>query len=145
MESNQATLTIPDNDNIRHLPSYEEATGPYSLRLPSYRSSYIRRFHPYPRYVTPPPACDSSDDHDDDVLDLSILDHRVRQLPVEREAPVDEQDNDNEQENAGEDGEDEEEDVDVEAVIACDSGGEQLDPIFIKLEVTDTLEVLHID
>ena len=41
------------DDNVtRHLPSYEEANIQYSLRLPAYRSSYIRRFHPYARYIT---------------------------------------------------------------------------------------------
>lgn len=37
-------------NHTRYLPSYEDANVSYSLRLPSYRSSYIRRFHPYARY-----------------------------------------------------------------------------------------------
>ena len=44
-----ATNCIP-----RHLPTYEAVNIPYSLRLPTYRSSYIRRFHPYARFVSPP-------------------------------------------------------------------------------------------
>jgi hypothetical protein len=41
---------------IRYLPTYEEANNlPYSYRLPTYRSSYIRRYHPYARYAAPPP------------------------------------------------------------------------------------------
>ena len=44
-------------DNLRtvprYLPSYQEANLPYSLRLPAYRSSYVRRFHPYARYCMP--------------------------------------------------------------------------------------------
>jgi hypothetical protein len=39
--------------NTRYLLTYEESVIPYSLRLPTYRSSYIRRFHPYARYITP--------------------------------------------------------------------------------------------
>ncbi|SRR6266576_2423387 len=39
--------------NTRYLLTYEESIVPYSLRLPTYRSSYIRRFHPYARYITP--------------------------------------------------------------------------------------------
>ena len=39
--------------NTRYLLTYEESIIPYSLRLPTYRSSYIRRFHPYARYITP--------------------------------------------------------------------------------------------
>ena len=37
----------------RYLLTYEESNIPYSLRLPTYRSSYVRRFHPYARYITP--------------------------------------------------------------------------------------------
>ncbi|KAF8623327.1 hypothetical protein AX15_006405 [Amanita polypyramis BW_CC] len=41
-----------NHNATRRLPTYEEANIPYSLRLPTYRSSYIRRFHPYARYTT---------------------------------------------------------------------------------------------
>jgi hypothetical protein len=41
-----------DSINTRYLLTYEEFIVPYSLRLPTYRSSYIRRYHPYPRYIT---------------------------------------------------------------------------------------------
>lgn len=40
-----------DSLNTRYLLTYEESIVPYSLRLPTYRSSYIRRFHPYPRFI----------------------------------------------------------------------------------------------
>lgn len=43
----------PQSGNVmRRLPAYEETNIPYSFRLPTYRSSYIRRFHPYARYVS---------------------------------------------------------------------------------------------
>lgn len=37
------------------LPSFDAAVAQnnYSLRLPAYRSSYARRYHPYPRYSSP--------------------------------------------------------------------------------------------
>lgn len=48
--------TLPQNDvkfnQPRYLPTYEESNIAYSLRLPSYRSSHVRRFHPYARYAT---------------------------------------------------------------------------------------------
>ena len=40
---------------VRYLPTYEETNLPYSYRLPTYRSSYIRRYHPYARYAASPP------------------------------------------------------------------------------------------
>ena len=48
-------LSAQNNTNFnvtRYLPTYEETNGPYSLRLPAYRSSYIHRFHPYARVTT---------------------------------------------------------------------------------------------
>lgn len=47
-------ITVPPGDdtrgeNCRHLPTYDAANTQYTLRLPTYRSSYIRRFHPYAR------------------------------------------------------------------------------------------------
>ena len=49
--------TLPAQNDLnsnqpRYLPTYEESNIPYSLRLPSYRSSHVRRFHPYARYAT---------------------------------------------------------------------------------------------
>jgi|SRR6266576_2958507 len=46
--------TVPLGDdtrckNSRYLPTYDAANIQYTLRLPTYRSSYIRRFHPYAR------------------------------------------------------------------------------------------------
>ncbi|KAH8833984.1 hypothetical protein DL96DRAFT_1703611 [Flagelloscypha sp. PMI_526] len=40
-----------------YLPSFEEATaiGGGTLRLPNYRASYIRRYHPYIRWTAAPP------------------------------------------------------------------------------------------
>lgn len=35
--------------NARFLPTYDAANTQYTLRLPTYRSSYLRRFHPYAR------------------------------------------------------------------------------------------------
>ncbi|KAK2459835.1 hypothetical protein APHAL10511_008156 [Amanita phalloides] len=69
----------------RHLPTYEEADIPYSLRLPTYRSSYIRRYHPYPRYsasLVEERFMDDVGDHDDEesLLDLSILYEPVPQM-----------------------------------------------------------------
>jgi hypothetical protein len=48
--------TLPAQNHMsfnraRYLPTYEECNAPYSLRLPSYRSSHVRRFHPYARYA----------------------------------------------------------------------------------------------
>ncbi|KAH8834029.1 hypothetical protein DL96DRAFT_1810389 [Flagelloscypha sp. PMI_526] len=42
---------------IPYLPSFEEATsvGGGTLRLPTYRASYIRRYHPYIRWTKAPP------------------------------------------------------------------------------------------
>ncbi|KAM6500246.1 hypothetical protein JOM56_003260 [Amanita muscaria] len=37
-----------------YLPVYEEVNLSYSYRLPTYRSSYMRRYHPYPRYIVSP-------------------------------------------------------------------------------------------
>jgi hypothetical protein len=45
----QNNSTTPNH--TRYPPSYEAANVSYSLRLPTYRSSYIRRFHPYARYA----------------------------------------------------------------------------------------------
>lgn len=71
---------------LRHLPTYEEVNIPYSLRLPTYRSSYIRRFHPYARYTTPSAEGFDSDNSDyyydeDTLLDLTILDEYAPQQP----------------------------------------------------------------
>ncbi|KAF8672773.1 hypothetical protein AX14_005521 [Amanita brunnescens Koide BX004] len=73
--------TLPAQNHMsfnraRYLPTYEECNAPYSLRLPSYRSSHVRRFHPYARY-----AATFQEDYIDDcdhgdgeaLLDLSIL------------------------------------------------------------------------
>ncbi|KIL61290.1 hypothetical protein M378DRAFT_167105 [Amanita muscaria Koide BX008] len=57
---------------VRPLPSYDDVNVPYSLRLPAYRSSYMRRYHPYPRYYTPTQQHDT-DISADEPLDLSIL------------------------------------------------------------------------
>lgn len=37
------------------IPTFETllARSEYTMRLPTYRSSYGRRFHPYPRYAPP--------------------------------------------------------------------------------------------
>ncbi|KAH8834031.1 hypothetical protein DL96DRAFT_1703659 [Flagelloscypha sp. PMI_526] len=42
---------------IPYLPSFEEAIaiGGGTLRLPNYRASYIRRYHPYIRWTAAPP------------------------------------------------------------------------------------------
>ncbi|KAF8623341.1 hypothetical protein AX15_006416 [Amanita polypyramis BW_CC] len=67
------------NSNIIHyLPTYEETIIPYSLRLPTYRSSYIRRFHPYARYTTPPADdCDMDGTGEEPLLNLSTLGERI--------------------------------------------------------------------
>ena len=56
MDSSRIQTLPAQNDTkfeqARYLPTYEESSIPYSLRLPSYRSSYVRRFHPYARYAT---------------------------------------------------------------------------------------------
>ncbi|KAK2465566.1 hypothetical protein APHAL10511_002458 [Amanita phalloides] len=71
---------------IRHLPTYEEANKPYSLRLPTYRSSYIRRYHPYARYsasfVEERFMVEDVADHDDEesLPDLSILYEPIPQM-----------------------------------------------------------------
>ncbi|KAF8623336.1 hypothetical protein AX15_006412 [Amanita polypyramis BW_CC] len=77
------------NNNVtRHLPTYEEANISYSLRLPAYRSSYIRRFHPYARYTTRTTEEQYTGDSHDDVhreetpLDLRILDDPMQVLPT---------------------------------------------------------------
>jgi len=61
----------------RYLPTYEEANLPYSYRLPTYRSSYIRRYHPYARYTASPPPEYVMDggDHIDEGTPLD--DHRL--------------------------------------------------------------------
>lgn len=88
--------------NTRYLLTYEEAIVPYSLRLPTYRSSYIRRFHPYARFITPSIDDDEmvwvllsllsatlvlisvkGDENEDSVqLDLSVLAERRPASPV---------------------------------------------------------------
>ena len=55
MDSTRIPILAQINTNFnqtRYLPTYEESNAPYSLRLPCYRSTYIHRFHPYPRYAT---------------------------------------------------------------------------------------------
>lgn len=52
MDSTRIPIPAKLNNQARYLPTYEESNAPYSLRLPSYRSAYIHRFHPYPRYAT---------------------------------------------------------------------------------------------
>lgn len=52
MDSTRIPIPAQLNNQARYLPTYEESNAPYSLRLPSYRSAYIHRFHPYPRYAT---------------------------------------------------------------------------------------------
>lgn len=49
---NPNNLSPQSGTITRRLPAYEETNIPYSFRLPTYRSSYIRRFHPYARYVS---------------------------------------------------------------------------------------------
>lgn len=70
----------------RYLPTYQDAVMPYSLRLPAYRSSYIRRYHPYARYVTPPVQEPFMEDtyHEEPLLDLSILNRRIQTVPEPR-------------------------------------------------------------
>ncbi|KAF8719056.1 hypothetical protein AX14_011519 [Amanita brunnescens Koide BX004] len=88
--------------NTRYLLTYEEAIVPYSLRLPTYRSSYIRRFHPYARFITPSIDDDEmvwvlltllsatlvlisvkGDENEDSIqLDLSVLAERRPASPV---------------------------------------------------------------
>ncbi|KAK2464746.1 hypothetical protein APHAL10511_003164 [Amanita phalloides] len=83
------TFSAQKNANFsttRHLPTYEEADIPYSLRLPAYRSSYIRRYHPYARYsasiVEERFMVEDVGDHDDEesLLDLSILYETIPQM-----------------------------------------------------------------
>ena len=52
MDSTRPAQNDMNFNQARYLPTYEESNIPYSLRLPSYRSSYVRRFHPYARYAT---------------------------------------------------------------------------------------------
>ncbi|KAF8721593.1 hypothetical protein AX14_010273 [Amanita brunnescens Koide BX004] len=52
MDPNNLSPPTQSETVMRHLPAYEEINMPYSFRLPTYRSSYIRRFHPYARYVS---------------------------------------------------------------------------------------------
>ncbi|KAF8350436.1 hypothetical protein F5887DRAFT_1069453 [Amanita rubescens] len=77
MDPNFLSLLAQSGNAPRHLPAYEETNIPYSFRLPTYRSSYVRRFHPYARYVTVPIDEDDMDEGDFGVdqtlLDLGIL------------------------------------------------------------------------
>ncbi|KAF8640778.1 hypothetical protein AX17_000427 [Amanita inopinata Kibby_2008] len=69
-------------DGRRYLPPYRDTVIPYTLRLPTYRSSYARRYHPYARYFTVRVEEDDLVDGDRDseiVLDLAIL---VPQIPL---------------------------------------------------------------
>ncbi|KAM6498781.1 hypothetical protein JOM56_006729 [Amanita muscaria] len=76
-----------NTNSTRCLPVYEDAVVSYSLRLPTYRSSYIRRYHPYARYATPIVQeqfmVTYEIDYDEPFLDLSILDRRVEPIRVE--------------------------------------------------------------
>ncbi|KIL71399.1 hypothetical protein M378DRAFT_154955 [Amanita muscaria Koide BX008] len=74
-----------NTSSTSYLPTYEDAIVSYSLRLPTYRSSYIRRYHPYARYTTPIVQEQFTDeiDYDEPVLDLSILARRVEPVRVE--------------------------------------------------------------
>lgn len=106
------TSTVQTNVNFnqpRYLPTYEESNAPYSLRLPSYRSSYIRRFHPYARFTTllieerymvsmlavragwtyfdqSKDDCDHGDEGP--LLNLSILDEPIRTVSQTAAEPV---------------------------------------------------------
>ncbi|KAF8736690.1 hypothetical protein AX14_014170 [Amanita brunnescens Koide BX004] len=89
------TSTVQTNVNFnqpRYLPTYEESNAPYSLRLPSYRSSYIRRFHPYARFTTLlieeryMDDCDHGDEGP--LLNLSILDEPIRTVSQTAAEPV---------------------------------------------------------
>lgn len=59
-----------------YLPIYEEVNLSYSYRLPTYRSSYMRRYHPYPRYIVSATdenlLDDELDAHDEAPLDLYL-------------------------------------------------------------------------
>ncbi|KAK2466669.1 hypothetical protein APHAL10511_000927 [Amanita phalloides] len=71
------------SDPTRHLPTYEEATIQYSFRLPAYRSSYIRRFHPYARYATRYIGeYDMDNDDSDHTYDEVPLDLRALEEPI---------------------------------------------------------------
>ncbi|KAK2466663.1 hypothetical protein APHAL10511_000921 [Amanita phalloides] len=77
------------DNSIRYLPTYEDATTQYSLRLPTYRSSYIRRFHPYPRSMARIVERFDMDDDGNETdqvdgetfLDLSVLEGPVPSAP----------------------------------------------------------------
>ncbi|KIL71405.1 hypothetical protein M378DRAFT_6152 [Amanita muscaria Koide BX008] len=75
----------------RYLPTYKEANVSYSLRLPAYRSTLIRRYHPYARYsISAHEKCMNTSDIDDslDSLDLSVIYRLVQQSPMELTVPA---------------------------------------------------------
>lgn len=90
-------------NNSRYLPTYNVANTQYTLRLPTYRSSYIRRFHPYariPRFVEEVRQLNfvflyarlltrRKDDSDNDLYDEgTLLDLRILGTPVEPQLPI---------------------------------------------------------
>ena len=110
MDSTRIPIPAQTNNQTRYLPTYEESNAPYSLRLPSYRSAYIHRFHPYPRYAISlakeqymvsifglrsrwmdlDPSKDDCDhgDEPEPLLNLSILNGFVRTIPQATAEPV---------------------------------------------------------
>ncbi|KAK2466671.1 hypothetical protein APHAL10511_000929 [Amanita phalloides] len=81
MDPHHLPFTVRCNNVERYLPTYEEANIPYSLRLPTYRSSYARRFHPYARFVSHPlREYDEHDEELEDPQDSESLDGSVLQL-----------------------------------------------------------------
>ncbi|PFH52647.1 hypothetical protein AMATHDRAFT_2043 [Amanita thiersii Skay4041] len=55
------------------LPSYEETLVQYSLRLPTYRSGYVHRYHPYTRCDAPQTEEDLLEGEDIDEASLTDM------------------------------------------------------------------------
>lgn len=105
MQPNVVVSSFNDTqcNNSRYLPTYDVANTHYTLRLPAYRSSYIRRFHPYARirFVEEPAlvwqlsflyTCLLTRRKNDRYNDLydegTLLDLRILGNPVELQRPI---------------------------------------------------------
>ncbi|KAF8350427.1 hypothetical protein F5887DRAFT_1069444 [Amanita rubescens] len=85
MDLNIAVPLVDDTrcKNSRYLPTYDAANTQYTLRLPSYRSSYIHRFHPYARITRFIEEQDVDNSNNEQPGEGTPLDLRVLGGPVE--------------------------------------------------------------